>query len=621
LGITSIEVDPLGRAKKITDNNGKEVEYTFGAEGERRSIKYPDGKVAEYLYDDSLRLKTLIDGENKVDYFYDSNSRLSSKIFSSGVSAKYSYNDMGMLSELTHSDKSGTLDKFTYTYDNMVNKTGVEKYRRGLEEESGKYSFTYDPLSRLTEVHKDGEQIKTFGYDGFGNRSFMSDNGNRTNYTYNSLNQLISTVDSLGAEQNFSYDKRGNLTQIIENGNIKNTYEFGTLNRLTKAVNANGHTANYDYNGLGFRIGKQTADNISPTKHISYVLDLTKQYHNQLQMNDGTASQNYIWDSNIAFADGNTYLQDELGSPLRYIGSSGGIIDSYGYGEFGDDLYGNQGKAQPFGYTGYTTDSIAATYFAQAREYVPHLGRFAGEDSVKGNINEPMTLNAYTYCWNQPLSWVDLDGLFPTESDISETQAPQEVCQYHIPDWFREHWGDLSYAAISVFQRPLTITIRDVTVEVNDALSYTAQYAFNRRPNQPRSIFSAMNMLNVAQMAAQHFDNLSWFYSQMTHRAPWDIKVFEQWQNTIGTEHPGRHDSFIRFRGQLMTPESLGNWTFGYIGAALGISVWELLGGSWYADGFSMPWTEAFLENERLDWNYIIQGFIAFNAEDYRCQF
>jgi len=74
-----------------------------------------------------------------------------------------------------------------------------------------------------------------------------------------------------------------------------------------------------------------------------------------------------------------------------------------------------------------------------------------------------------------------------------------------------------------------------------------------------------------------------------------------------------------------MTPETLGNWTYGYIGAALGIDLWMLLGGSWYADatsrgGFNptFPWSYRWA-NEMLDWEYIMTGFNAFNAENYRC--
>ena len=84
------------------------------------------------------------------------------------------------------------------------------------------------------------------------------------------------------------------------------------------------------------------------------------------------------------------YLQDELGSPLRIEDEFGAIKESYGYGAFGEDLYGNQGKVQPFGYTGYQMDSIAGTYFAQAREYQPDVGTISGNGSNSGICRNPI---------------------------------------------------------------------------------------------------------------------------------------------------------------------------------------------------------------------------------------
>ena len=87
--------------------------------------------------------------------------------------------------------------------------------------------------------------------------------------------------------------------------------------------------------------------------------------------------QSYLWDGNAsAFVDGTPddatglqyYLQDDLGSPIRLADAGGGVIQSYGYDEFGQDLYGNGGMIQPFGFTGYEPDAIAGTAFAQARE-------------------------------------------------------------------------------------------------------------------------------------------------------------------------------------------------------------------------------------------------------------
>ena len=105
-----------------------------------------------------------------------------------------------------------------------------------------------------------------------------------------------------------------------------------------------------------------------------------------------------------------TYLQDELGITIRLLEQGEESQTIYGYDEFGEDTYCTQGHLQPFGYTGYRYDKVADTYFAQAREYVPKIGRFVGEDWIKGNIEKPFSLNQYGYCWGNPIGLVDRDG-------------------------------------------------------------------------------------------------------------------------------------------------------------------------------------------------------------------
>ena len=107
-------------------------------------------------------------------------------------------------------------------------------------------------------------------------------------------------------------------------------------------------------------------------------------------------------------------MQDELGSPLRIEDELGATKESYGYGAFGEDLYGNQGEIQPFGYTGYQMDVVAGTYYAQAREYQAESGRFNSQDIIGGFIEEPITINRYGYCWGNPVKYVDIDGKLPT---------------------------------------------------------------------------------------------------------------------------------------------------------------------------------------------------------------
>ena len=313
-------------------------------------------------------------------------------------------------------------------------------------------------MGRLAGVSKDGQPLRTYEYDAFGNRSLLREGGRETAYVYNAMNQLIQKTDVMN-EETYAYDKRGNLSLILENGDIRDRYLYGALNRLEQAVNGKGEAAAYTYNGLGHRVGKITGamegmagmqdgtgsgilkgtdvidplsrlkeQTIRPETKIEYTIDLTRQYHNLLEKEEGGNTQSYLWDGNVAGMREETgkgscyYLQDELGSPIRLMDWNGELTESYGYDEFGQELYGNReetagrsltGSIQPFGYTGYQYDKTAGTYYAQAREYRAEIGRFAAVDTIKGFAAAPYTLNEYGYCWGNPMVLVDLDGAWP----------------------------------------------------------------------------------------------------------------------------------------------------------------------------------------------------------------
>ena len=290
-----------------------------------------------------------------------------------------------------------------------------------------------------------------YGYDAFGNRTWKEESGERTSYQYNVINQMVSEKHGELLKA-YSYDKRGNLTGIQENGAWKKQYVYGAINRLEEAVDAAGKQARYQYNGLGHRVGKQEGvlpkeklEKLDPqsrigmeignSQQITYTLDLTRQYYNLLERTEENRNQRYFWDGNVAAyeenGERNYYLQDELGSPLRIEDSAGILKESYGYGAFGEDLYQNQGKIQPFGYTGYQRDETAGTYYAQAREYLAENGRFAGQDLIAGFMDLPFSMNRYSYCFNAPMILVDLDGQKP----VSNITPTEEGCKH---GWFAD---------------------------------------------------------------------------------------------------------------------------------------------------------------------------------------
>ncbi len=217
-----------------------------------------------------------------------------------------------------------------------------------------------------------------------------------------------------------------------------------------------GKARSYSYDGLGNRMGikeyerkigygedglkiilEENLSELTPSYEESYILDRTRVYHNLLQnktiKRGSQAIQSYIWDFNVAYMEEGekefTYLQDELGSTIRLLEQGGESQAVYGYDEFGEDTYNTQGQIQPFGYTGYRYDNVANTYFAQAREYVPGVGRFAGEDWIKGKIYYPQTINVYLYCLANSLKFYDPTGLdcyvFYDETNFSRQAADE----------------------------------------------------------------------------------------------------------------------------------------------------------------------------------------------------
>lgn len=64
----------------------------------------------------------------------------------------------------------------------------------------------------------------------------------------------------------------------------------------------------------------------------------------------------------------------------------------------------------PFKYTGEVYDEETGLYYLRARYYDPSMRRFLNEDTYEGQIDNPLSLNLYTYVENNPLIYVDPTG-------------------------------------------------------------------------------------------------------------------------------------------------------------------------------------------------------------------
>lgn len=466
-GITKIVLDTLGRAVSVTEPNGDTVGYEWGMMGERKAIIYPDGKRAEYKYNNVLQLIELYTGKETVKYKYDEIGRLTEKQLPSGITTSYHYNKMGRIDEIFHIGNEFE-ESYQYSFDIYGNKIGAVKQRYGIGEDSGRFDYVYDELNRLTEVHQNDTLLRQYSYDAYGNRTSKSDytNGTQfvTSYIYNANNQLLSETNVI-SEKGYTYDNRGNLLKVVTGADLLREFVFDAANQMTESVcfvEGEKKKATYNYNGLGHRIGQEVFGIVSekPDKKIRYTIDVTRQYYNLLQKyEEGIEThsrQNYYWDGNVVAMEldeaDNFYLQDDLGSPMHLIGINGTVQESFAFDEFGESIVNNNTEKlaslkQVFGFTGYQENEVDKLYFAQSRHYDSYTGRFINEDKMRGNIITPISLNHYTYCWNDPENMIDKDGNVPMPITVGVDVIKDN---FSSPLYYAQTSADGAYAAIEV---------------------------------------------------------------------------------------------------------------------------------------------------------------------------
>lgn len=367
LGITRIERDTLGRETKVTDHKGRTVSYSYDRIGNRTGITYPSGKHISYEHDSLGRTTKVLSDDVETSMTYDAFGRIRERR-SKGFLTSYAYDNLGRLSELSHRQNDEIIYKELLSYDAEDNIMS-----------DGHRNYEYDELGRLIKATEENGCSREYSYDAYGNRASLTENGKTITYLYDEANQLLSTSNGMS----FKYDKRGNVIERTQNGEILNTYIYGANNRLIRAMNAKDEIATYKYNGLGLRVYRNARG-----KESDYILDQTLLFNNMLESEGKTC----VWDQDYLLFEGFIpQIRNRLGS----------------------ELFGSEFGTGTADFASYIYDDISETFFAQAREYMHEVGRFAGRDILKGEVEIPRTLNEYVYCYNSPQKYVDYNGMEP----------------------------------------------------------------------------------------------------------------------------------------------------------------------------------------------------------------
>ena len=422
------------------DFNGNALRHLHRQTGAGNEI-LSDSYTYEYDHAERLvkALHRLGDAQEVIliDNVYDDLGRLSRKTFHNGLlNTSYSYNIRSWLTGITgssfeqvlhYTDGTG-IPYYNGNISSMVWKSGEDDIMRG-------YHFTYDNLNRLTNaVYGEGSVLvqnqnrfneQVTGYDKMSNILGIKRSGQTSSTGYGLIddlamsyngNQLKSVSDratnsvygngfdfkdGVNKEAEYEYDENGNMTKDL-NKKILNI-QYNCLNLPSRIEFENGHVISYLYDADGIKLR---------TTHIIGSDTTVTDYCGNVIYENGIPVK-LLTEAGYVTLDDSKYhyfVQDHLGNNRVVVDQSGNVEEVNHYYPFGGLLSSSVSNAvQPYKYNGKELDRKNGLdwYDYGARMYDAALGRWHAVDPMSEKY---YSWSPYTYCKNNPVLRIDLDG-------------------------------------------------------------------------------------------------------------------------------------------------------------------------------------------------------------------
>ena len=380
--------DAYGNLKEKRSNGKRFVSYAHDRAGQITEIRDPEGVRTRYEYDILGRRSRIYNNDGlEVRYGYDALNRIRHIRYGNGVETAYTYDGDGNIRTLETRAGENVLLSFAYRYDGNGNRTAKTGMQAGVtlggvtsEITAGNnaldISYNYDVRGQLLEERRNGASV-CYAYDKAGNRIRKTDAQGEIRYLYNEKNQLVEEESPADRKQ-FSYDRQGGIIEEKNAAGIRR-FSYNSRRQQTRVETETGNVQEnrYDAEGLRFEL-------LENGRRTSFV------YHDgELLQEEGREEQD-----------------------TSYHLGAGKVKNEYDYDAFGNAITEKETVSNPYRYAGYYQDSESGLYYLQSRYYNPRTARFLTEDTASGKYTDPLSLNKYTYCHNQPVTGYDPDGHF-----------------------------------------------------------------------------------------------------------------------------------------------------------------------------------------------------------------
>jgi RHS repeat-associated protein len=429
------EHDKLGNLKKLTDNISQtSIDRKLDSLGQVLEEILPNSFSLKYSYDEFGRiLETIFPDGSTIQRSYGAKHlEKVTKLDPTGYAIyKHSYLKYDLASNLLLEQMPNSIER-EYSYDNANNLLSIRSAYL-------KNDATYDSTNRITSISFNNKNPYTYKYDHLNQitfekstikKSYTNDSlfnrrmVDEKEYEINKLNQIISIDKTF-----FKYDKNGNPVYKTSFGK-EIIYKYDALDRLIEIEDKKVCKTFYEYDGLHRRISKTVFKYLDHEYQLDKKTNFIFENQNEIGAFDENGkifqlrtignSQTAEIASAIVFELDSKYyipIYDISSNVAALISADDNkVCINYRYSVFGEeeilDRYTNPLSSSPINnpwrFSSKRLDEESGLTFFGRRYYDQELGRFLTPDP-KGYTDSQ---NLYAYLLNDPISKIDLYGLF-----------------------------------------------------------------------------------------------------------------------------------------------------------------------------------------------------------------
>ncbi len=164
--------------------------------------------------------------------------------------------------EKSYQDAKGETSEKDVTY--AYNSAGE---RVSMKDQTGKSSYEYDALGRITKVTSGSKKDVSYVYDDADNlQAIVYPDGTKVSYEYDLNDNLVKLTDRNGKVTTYKHDALNRVTEVVRSNGTKTEVSYDAEDHITKIVNTCGScgkvisTYEYKYNDQGYVVSETATE-------------------------------------------------------------------------------------------------------------------------------------------------------------------------------------------------------------------------------------------------------------------------------------------------------------------------------------------------------------------------